>query len=143
VGKAKTQGLTQGMINLAVECQPDGEGSFVCRPSQAVQCFFCHAVSVSASTLSLIDLAEMKKKRGSNEILGHSCLTCHPPRGEKDHHLEGNIRAITIRASEAFKNGCGGCHAEGLAKITGGGSPHDWLARHLDDLPNKDEGVDK
>ena len=143
VGQAKTREFTQGMVNLAVDCQPDGADSFTCRPRPEANCFRCHAVSVSADTLSLIDLEKMKAGRGDDEILGHSCLTCHPPRGEKNHHLSGNLRAITKPTNLDFVQGCRGCHSEGLASITGGGSPHDWLARHLDELPPNKAGADQ
>ena len=140
VGQAKTRELTQGMINLAVDCQPDGKGSFVCRPRPDTQCFGCHAVSLTEQTLSLIDIEEMKQQKKDDEVLGHGCLTCHPPRASKDHHLTGNIRAITKRASQAFPKGCRSCHAEGLKKITSGGSPHSWLARYLEGRENQENG---
>lgn len=141
VGIGKTQAITQGMVNLAVECEPDGKGSFTCRPRPEAKCFHCHAVSITGETLSLIDLEKMKAQKSKGEILGHACLTCHRPKGKKNHHLTGNMMAITIRASKTFRQACGGCHAEGLAKITSGGSPHDWLARHLDSVTGKEEGV--
>ena len=139
VGQAKTVELTQGIINLAVECQSDGKDTFTCRPQPAANCFRCHALSVTPETVSQIDLAKMKEFKKDDEILGHGCLTCHRPQGSKDHHLTGDPEAITTGSSEAFMNGCGSCHAEGLSKITGGGAPHDWLAQHLELQQSKDQ----
>ena len=139
VGRAKTRELTQGMVNLAVDCFRDEKGSIVCRPSPEADCFHCHAVSVTASTLSLIDVAKMKSGHRKDEMLGHGCITCHPPRGARNHHLTGNVQSITIRAAKAFQRGCGGCHGQGLKKLTSGGSPHDWLAKHLHGLPKGDK----
>ena len=131
LGEAKCREITQGMVNLASECKPDGDGSFTCHPNEKANCFGCHAVSITRETLALIDIQKMKTGKKDTEILGHGCMTCHPPMGNRDHHLRGNLLAITKRAGKTFQAGCGRCHAEGLKKLTSGGSPHDWLARHL------------